>query len=344
LLNDRFLKACRRQPVDVTPVWIMRQAGRYLPQYRATRAKAGDFLTLCKTPDLACEVTLQPVDFLGVDAAILFSDILIPVEAMGIPLTFEEGEGPKLQPVRSPAEMGSLHVPDPNEETGFVMDAVRTIRRELSGRVPLIGFSGAPFTLASYVVEGGTSKAFRHVLAWLYADPAGFRSLLDILADTVIAYCSAQVEAGVQALQLFDTWAGVLSRRQYREVALPATLKVASALRGLDVPIILYVKGSAPFVEEMAAAGVDVVSMDWRVSLAEASSRTRGAVALQGNLDPMTLYAPKDVIEREAARVLSEAPEFGHIFNLGHGIQPDTPPEAAKFLVETVHRLGRKEI
>jgi uroporphyrinogen decarboxylase len=344
LLNDRFLKACRRQPVDVTPVWIMRQAGRYLPQYRATRAKAGDFLTLCKTPDLACEVTLQPVDFLGVDAAILFSDILIPVEAMGIPLTFEEGEGPKLQPVRSSGDLARLHVPDPNEETGFVMDAVRTIRRELSGRVPLIGFSGAPFTLASYVVEGGTSKVFRHVLAWLYADPEGFRSLLDLLADTVIAYCSAQVEAGVQALQLFDTWAGVLSRKQYREVALPATLKVASALRGLDVPLILYVKGSAPFVDEMAAAGVDVVSMDWRVSLAEASSRTRGAVALQGNLDPMTLYAPQDVIESETARVLSEAPALGHIFNLGHGIQPDTPPEAAKLLVETVHRLGRKEI
>jgi uroporphyrinogen decarboxylase len=344
LHNDRFLKACRRQPVDATPVWIMRQAGRYLPQYRATRAKAGDFLSLCKTPDLACEVTLQPIEFLGVDAAILFSDILIPVEAMGIPLSFEEGEGPKLEAVRSCEEMARLHVPDPNDETGFVMEAVRTIRRELSGRVPLIGFSGAPFTLASYVVEGGTSKTFRHVLAWLYADPAGFGSLLELLADTVIAYCSAQVEAGVQALQLFDTWAGVLSRRQYREVALPATVKVASALKRLDVPIILYVKGSAPFVEEMVAAGVDVISMDWRVSLAEASERTRGAVALQGNLDPMTLFAPRDVIERETARVLSEAPALGHIFNLGHGIQPDTPPEAARFLVEAVHRLGRKEI
>jgi len=342
--NERFLKACRRQPVDTTPIWIMRQAGRYLPQYRATRAKAGDFLTLCKTPELACEVSLQPVDILKVDAAILFSDILIPVEAMGIELAFTEGEGPKLSPVRSNQDVARLHVPDAHGETGFVMDAVRLIRHELGGRVPLIGFSGAPFTLASYAVEGGTSRAFRYSLAWMYGDPEGFSALLDLLADTVIAYCSAQIEAGAQVLQLFDTWAGVLSRRLYREFALPATRKVVQALRHFDVPIILYVNGSAPFLEETAAAGADVLSVDWRLSLAEVAERTRGAAALQGNLDVMALYGGPKVIEREVARVLADAPAQGHIFNLGHGILPDTPVEAAQCLVETVHRLGRKEI
>jgi uroporphyrinogen decarboxylase len=343
-IDSRFLKACRRQPVDTTPIWIMRQAGRYMPEYRATRAKAGSFLALCKNPELACEVTLQPVNILKVDAAILFSDILIPVEAMGIGLTFEEGEGPKLTPVRSNDHVRRLHVPDPVAETGFVMDAVRLIRRELDGRVPLIGFSGAPFTLASYAVEGGGSKNFRHSLAWMYADPVGFTELLDLLADTVIAYASAQVEAGAQAIQLFDTWAGVLSRRLYREFALPATAKVVRALRRFDVPIILYVNGSAPFLEETAATGADVLSVDWRTSLAEAAERTRGAVGLQGNLDTMALYGGPHVIERETARVLAEAPLHGHIFNLGHGILPDTPVEAAQCLVETVHRLGRKEV
>ena len=342
--NTRFLRACRRQPVDTTPIWIMRQAGRYMPEYRATRAKAGSFLKLCKTPELACEVTLQPVDILKVDAAILFSDILIPVEAMGIGLTFEEGEGPKLTPVRSNDDVKRLHVPDPLAETGFVMDAVRLIRRELGGRVPLIGFSGAPFTLASYAVEGGGSKNFRYSLAWMYADPEGFSELLDMLADTVIAYASAQVEAGAQAIQLFDTWAGALSRRLYREFALPATIKVVRALRHFDVPVILYVNGSSPFLEETAATGADVLSVDWRTSLAEASERTRGAVALQGNLDTMALYGGPAVIEREVGRVLAEAPLQGHIFNLGHGILPDTPVEAAQCLVETVHRLGRKEV
>jgi len=343
-VNSRFLKACRQQPVDTTPIWIMRQAGRYLPEYRSAREKAGDFLTLCKTPDLACEVTLQPVERLGVDAAILFSDILIPVEAMGVGLRFTEGEGPQLEPVRSQAELARLHVPDPVAETGFVMDAVRAIRRALPPAIPLIGFSGAPFTLASYIVEGGTSRNFRHVLGWLYEDPAGLGRLLDLLTETVILYLKAQVEAGAQALQLFDTWAGVLSRRQYREVAAPATARIAAALKGLGVPLILYVNGSAPFLEEMAGTGVDVISVDWRVSLDEAAQRTRGATALQGNLDPVALYAPPKILEREAARVLAEAPAVGHIFNLGHGIQPDTPAESAVALVEVVHRLGRREI
>ncbi len=342
--NDRFLRACRRQKVDTTPVWLMRQAGRYLSEYRAVRERAGGFLTLCKTPELACEVTLQPVDLLGVDAAILFSDILVPLEAMGISLAFEEGEGPRLEPVRTETALEKLHVPDPVAETGFVMEAVRVIRRELSGRVPLVGFAGAPFTLASYAVEGGTSRNFRHVLGWMYGEPGSFRRLLDLMADTVILYLKAQVEAGAQAFQLFDTWAGVLSRRHYREFALPATAKVFGALKGLGVPMILYVNGSAPFLEEMALAGADVISVDWRVSLGEARERTRGAFALQGNLDPMALYAPRAVLQSEVARVLAEAPPAVLVFNLGHGVLPDTPRESAVALVEMVHAMGRKEI
>ncbi|MEW5765433.1 MAG: uroporphyrinogen decarboxylase [Acidobacteriota bacterium] len=343
MIESRFLLALRRRKVDATPVWIMRQAGRYLPEYRATREKAGDFLALCKTPDLAAEVTLQPVRILGVDAAILFSDILIPVEAMGVPLSFAEGEGPRLDPVRGRGDLSRLHVPDPEGETGFVMETVRILRRELPEGVPLIGFSGAPFTLASYLVEGGTSRAFRHVLGWMYEDPRGFQELLDLLAETVIAYLRAQVAAGAQALQLFDTWAGVLSRRLYREIAFPSTVRIVKALAPGGVPILLYVNGCAPFLEEMAATGVDGVSVDWRVSLAEASERTRGAVALQGNLDPLALFGTRATVEREAARVLGEAPGVGHVFNLGHGILPETPVENVKALVEAVHRLGRKE-
>jgi uroporphyrinogen decarboxylase len=341
--NERFLRACRRQKVDATPVWFMRQAGRYLSEYRAVREKAGGFLTLCRTPELACEVTLQPVDLLGVDAAILFSDILIPLPAMGIGLHFEEGEGPKLEPVRSAGAIEKLRVPDPVQETGFVMDAIRLIRTELAGKVPLIGFAGAPFTLASYAVEGGSSRNFRHTLAWMYEEPESFRLLLDLMADTAILYLKAQVEAGAQAFQLFDSWAGVLSRRHYREFALPATAKIFAALKGLGVPMILYVNGSAPFLEELALAGADVVSVDWRVSLSEANDRLRGAVALQGNLDPIALYAPREILRQEVARVLSAAPATGHIFNLGHGVLPDTPRESAAALVEMVHEIGRKE-
>ncbi len=342
--QDRFLRACRRQPVDTTPVWIMRQAGRYLPPYRKTRSRAGDFLTLCKTPELACEVTLQPVDAIGVDAAIIFSDILVPVEAMGVPLVFVEGEGPKLEAIRDARELQKLHVPDPAAETGFVMDAIRLAKRELDGLVPLIGFSGAPFTLAAYIVEGGVSRNFRYVLGWMYRDPDGFKTLLDLLAKTVILYLKAQVEAGAQAVQIFDTWAGILSRRNYREFAMGPTTRIVEALKPLGVPVILFVRGSAPFVEETAATGADVISVDWRISLAEAASRTRGAVVLQGNLDPMALFAPRKTLEREVSRILTEAPSRGHVFNLGHGIQPDTPVESARSLVEMVHRLGRREL
>lgn len=341
--GNRFLAACRRQHVDSTPVWLMRQAGRYLPQYREVRARAGGFLDLCKTPELACEVTLQPVDALGVDAAIIFADILLPVEAMGVSLKFSEGEGPVLEPVRNLSDLKALHVPDPVAETGFVMDAIGLAVHELSNDIPLIGFSGAPFTLATYVVEGGTSRRFRHVLGWMYSDPEGFRSLLDLLAETVILYLKAQVDAGVAAVQLFDTWAGILSRRNYREFALKPTARIVEALSGLNVPIILYAKGSSPFLEEMVATGADVLSVDWRISLAEASARTRGAVSLQGNLDPITLFAPENVLEQEVRRILAEAPATGHVFNLGHGIQPDTPVEKAAALVRLVHDLSRRE-
>jgi uroporphyrinogen decarboxylase len=322
----------------------MRQAGRYLPQYRATRERAGNFLALCKNPELAAEVTLQPVEILGVDAAILFSDILIPVEAMGVPLAFPEGEGPRLEAVKGPPDLKRLHVPDPAAEVPFVLETIRTLRERLPPGVPLIGFSGAPFTLATYAVEGGTSRTFRRVLSWMYEDPASFRDFLDLLADTVTAYLQAQAQAGAQALQIFDTWAGVLSRRLYREMALPVTQRIVKALAPLGVPVILYVNGCAPFLEEMAATGVDGISVDWRVSLAEAAQRTRGAVALQGNLDPLALFGSRATVEREAARVLGEAPTCGHIFNLGHGILPETPVANVEALVEAVHRLGKKEI
>ncbi len=322
----------------------MRQAGRYLAEYRTAREQAGGFLALCKTPELACEVTLQPVDILGVDAAILFSDILIPLEAMGIPISFGEGEGPKLEPIRNETDLDKLRVPDPVSQTGFVLDAIRLIRGELHDRVPLIGFAGAPFTLASYAVEGGTSRTFGQILSWMYEEPESFRRLLSLMADTVILYLKAQVEAGAQAIQLFDTWAGVMSRCHYREFVLPATARVFSALKGLGVPMILYVNGSAQFLEEMALSGADVISVDWRVGLDEARERTRGACALQGNLDPVALYASKEKLREQASRIIAHAPQAGHIFNLGHGMLPDTPRENVIALVEMVHELGEKEL
>jgi len=339
--SDRFLRACRRQRVDTTPVWIMRQAGRYLPQYREVRRNAGSFLALCKTPELACRVTLQPIDLLGVDAAILFSDILIPLQAMGMSLDFVEGEGPVLDRVRDTADLNRLRIPVPEEELPFVAEAVSLIRRELSGKVPLIGFCGAPFTLACYALEGGGTKDFKRILGWLYGNPEGYGRLMDLLCETVIVSLRAQVAAGVQAVQLFDTWAGVLSRRLYRDHALPWVRKVFAGLRDLEVPLILYVNGCAPFLEDMAGSGADVLSVDWRVSLAEAQERTRGRVALQGNLDPRALYAPASALRREILAVLAEAPASGHIFNLGHGVLPDTPVEAVQALVETVHEAGR---
>ena len=339
-MNDRFLRACRREPVDRTPVWIMRQAGRYLPEYRAVRAGM-PFLTLCKTPEKAAEVTLQPIDILGVDAAILFSDILIPLEPMGVGVRFDEG-GPVLAPPELTLErMERLAVPDPVETVPFVLDTIRLLRRELAGRVPLIGFAGAPFTLASYVVEKGGSKDFLKLKRLLFERPEVAHALLGKLADTVGLYLRAQIEAGAQAVQIFDTWAGILSPRDYDEFAGPYVTRVIEALPKPGVPVIHYVNGGAGLLERMKAAGGDVIGIDWKTSLADARRRLGAEVAVQGNLDPVALFLPHEKLEQRVAEILAQgASAPGHIFNLGHGIYPDTSPDAAKFLVECVHRLS----
>lgn len=343
LKNDRFLRALRRQPVDATPVWIMRQAGRYLPEYRATRARAGSFLALAKTPELACEVTLQPLDRFELDAAILFSDILTVPDAMGLGLYFAEGEGPKFErAIRTQADVDRLAVPDMAQELGYVMDAVTLIRRELQGRVPLIGFSGSPWTLACYMVEGGGSENFSRIKAMALNEPKALHQLLEVTTDAVIAYLAAQRAAGAQALQVFDTWGGVLSPRLYREFSLRYMARIAAELdRGQgaeNTPLILFGKGNAAYLEELASTGAEALGVDWLVDLGEARARTGGRVALQGNLDPITLYADADTIRREVATTLeSYGHGPGHVFNLGHGVSPDMNPELVRVLVDAVH-------
>ncbi|RMG29585.1 MAG: uroporphyrinogen decarboxylase [Gammaproteobacteria bacterium] len=347
LKNDRLLRALRRQPVDVTPVWMMRQAGRYLPEYRATRKKAGNFLTLCKTPELACEVTLQPVERFPLDAAILFSDILTVPDAMGLGLYFEAGEGPRFRrPVRSAADVDRLGVPDPEQDLGYVMDTVRLIRRELDGRVPLIGFAGSPWTLATYMVEGGGSRDFRRIKGMLYEQPALLHRLLDVVTEAVTAYLDAQIAAGAQALMLFDTWGGVLSHRAFPEFSLQYMARIARGLhRGTGesrIPLILFTKGGGQWLEAMADAGADALGLDWTTSLGEARRRVGDRVALQGNLDPAALYASPETIRRLVAEVLSDYGKGnGHVFNLGHGIHPQIPPEHAAVMIDAVHELSR---
>jgi uroporphyrinogen decarboxylase len=338
---SRFLKACRGEPVDTTPIWIMRQAGRYLPAYRNVRARAGDFLTLCKTPELACEVTLQPIDALGVDAAILFSDILIPLEAMGVPLRFTDGEGPQLEPVRGEQAVRALRVPVAEEATGFVMEAIRLVVRALDGRVPLIGFAGAPWTAFCYAVEGRTSKGFPEAKRMLFEAPALAHALLQKIARTTIDYLTAQVRAGVAALQLFDSWAGALGPDEYRAFALPYVEKIIAALRPSGVPFIYFCNEGAALLEPAAGAGADVLGVDFRVPLDEVRRRVGEGLVLQGNLDNAALFAPPAEIERRAADVIRRAGPR-HVFNLGHGILPATPVEHAVALVEAVHRLGRR--
>jgi uroporphyrinogen decarboxylase len=344
--NDRFLKALRREPVDATPVWLMRQAGRYLPEYRAVREKAGDFLTLCQTPELACEVTLQPLRRFELDAAILFSDILTIPEAMGLGLHFVAGDGPHFRhPVRDAAAIEKLGVPDPEDDLGYVMDAVRLIRRELDGSVPLIGFAGSPWTLATYMVEGGPSKDFRRIKALLYDQPATLARLLDKLADAVTAYLNAQIAAGAQALQIFDTWGGVLTPQAYRRFSLAYMERIVAGLQtdadGRRVPVILFTKGGAPWLEAIAASGCDAVGLDWTVSIGEARHRVDGRVALQGNLDPAMLYARPRAIHVAVAEILADYGRGpGHIFNLGHGVTPEVDPERVAVLVEAVHALS----
>ena len=331
-----FLRACRGEPVDRVPIWLMRQAGRYMPEYRAVRERA-DFLTVCTTPDLATEVTLQPVDRLGVDAAILFSDILVPVMPMGIRLTFDPG--PHLDPVvRSAADVERLRDFDPEDELRPVMDAVRSIRRALEGRVPLIGFAAAPFTLAAYLVEGGGSSAFETVRRMLVAEPALAHRLIEKVTVTTERYLLAQAAAGAQALQMFDSWAGLLSVDAYREFALRPVQRVVEAARATGVPVVYFALGAGHMLEEVGAAGADVIGLDWRVGLGDASRRIRRRVAVQGNLDPCALLGPPDRFAAHVERILAGGRRAaGHVFNLGHGILPATPVEHAQALVEMVH-------
>ncbi len=339
-MNDLFLRAARREPVERVPIWIMRQAGRYMPEYRAVRERV-DFVTLCKTPDLAAEVTLQPVDRLGVDAAILFSDILVPVEPMGFKLDFRPG--PVLEPaVRTAADVERIVVPDPEVEVPFVYETIRILRRELEGRVPLIGFGAAPMTLAAYLVEGQGSKNFDHLKGLLFGEPRAAHALLEKITATLERYLVAQIDAGAQAIQLFDTWAGILSPADYREFALPYVQRLVQSLADRGVPRIYFALNSAHLLDEVRECGADVIGIDWRTPLTVATERLGPGFALQGNLDPCVLLGPPDEIERRAIQVLEDgAAAPGHIFNLGHGILPNVPVEHAQRLVEAVQRYSR---
>ncbi|MES9902059.1 MAG: uroporphyrinogen decarboxylase [Sedimenticola sp.] len=348
LKNDRFLRALLRQPVDMTPVWMMRQAGRYLPEYRATRARAGSFMDLCKNPELACEVTLQPLERFPLDAAILFSDILTIPDAMGLGLYFTEGEGPKFEhPIRDEAAVKALGVPDPEQELGYVMDAVRTIRRELDGSVPLIGFSGSPWTLATYMVEGSGTKNFSQVKGMMFERPDLMHQLLAKTAESVTSYLNAQIAAGAQAVMIFDTWGGVLSPLDYQHFSLDYMSRIVSALNresdGRKVPVILFTKNGGQWLDRMADSGCDALGVDWTTDLADARAMVGERVALQGNIDPCVLYSSPERIREEVKRVLESYGEGpGHVFNLGHGIHPDVNPEHAAALVEAVHEFSRR--
>lgn len=347
LKNDRFLRALLKQPVDMTPVWMMRQAGRYLPEYRASRASAGDFMSLCKNPDFACEVTLQPLERYPLDAAILFSDILTIPDAMGLGLYFETGEGPRFKKtVRSLADVEALPVPDAHKDLGYVMDAVSTIRSALNGRVPLIGFSGSPWTLATYMVEGGSSKDFRLAKALAFNEPETMHLLLDKLARSVTAYLNGQIKAGAQAVQIFDTWGGALSHAAYREFSLNYMQKIVDGLirenDGREVPVILFTKNGGQWLESIADTGATALGLDWTIDIGEARARVGDRVALQGNMDPTMLYASPKRIREEVATILSRyGSGSGHVFNLGHGITPEVDPENAGVFIEAVHELSQ---
>ncbi|MFQ5754514.1 MAG: uroporphyrinogen decarboxylase [Acidiferrobacterales bacterium] len=348
LKNDRLLRALARQSVDVTPVWIMRQAGRYLPEYRAIREKAGDFLTLCTTPELACEVTLQPVDRFPLDAAILFSDILTIPNAMGLGLYFVEGEGPRFErPVRTQRDVAALAIPDPEAELRYVIDTVRLVTRALHGRVPLIGFAGSPWTLATYMVEGGSTRDFNRVKGLMFEQPRLLHTLLTTLADVVTQYLNAQINAGVQAVMLFDTWGGVLTPRDYESFSLDYMTRIVAGLTrepaGRRVPVILYTKNGGQWLEAMAASGCDALGIDWTTDIGQARQRVGHQVALQGNLDPAALFASPARIREEVATVLASYGEGnGLVFNLGHGISPNVNPEHVAALVDAAHVLSVK--
>ena len=353
--NDTFLRALRREPTEHTPVWLMRQAGRYLPEYNATRARAGSFLNLCKNPELACEVTLQPLARYPLDAAILFSDILTVPDAMGLGLYFAEGEGPRFErPVRDEAAVAQLAAPDPNESLRYVMDAVRTIRSALGGKVPLIGFSGSPFTLACYMVEGGGSDDFRQIKTMLYRRPDLLHRILEVNAQAVADYLNAQIEAGAQAVMIFDSWGGALADGALQAFSLAYTRRVLRALRlerveggvKVRVPTIVFTKGGGLWLEQIAGAGCDAVGVDWTMNLGQARALVGDRCAIQGNLDPMVLMAGHEQVRAQALKVLESfgppSPGHAHIFNLGHGISQFTPPDHVHTLVETVHQYSRE--
>ena len=349
-INDTFLRALKREHTDYTPLWLMRQAGRYLPEYNATRARLGSFLALAKCPEAACEVTLQPVDRYGLDAAILFSDILTVPDAMGLGLSFVAGEGPVFaKPVQSEEAVNALYVPDIEDSLGYVTEAVRVIRRELNNRVPLIGFSGSPFTLACYMVEGGSSKDFATIKKMMYSRPDLLHSILDVNARAVTAYLNAQIQAGAQAVQIFDTWGGALADGYFEKFSLKYMKQIVDGLirenDGEKVPVILFTKGGGLWLKEMAATGADCIGLDWTVNLTKARACVQDTVALQGNLDPAVLFADETSIRREARRVIDSFGKVGnggHVFNLGHGINQHTDPEAVRILVDEVHNYSRQ--
>ena len=360
LKNDRYLRALLRQPVDVTPVWMMRQAGRYLPEYKATRAQAGDFMSLCKNAELACEVTLQPLRRYPLDAAILFSDILTVPDAMGLGLYFEAGEGPRFtSPVTCKADVDKLPIPDPEDELGYVMNAVRTIRRELKGEVPLIGFSGSPWTLACYMVEGASSADYRTIKHMLYSRPDLLHRILAVNADAVAACLNAQIQAGAQCVMVFDSWGGVLADGAFQTFSLAYTRRVLAQLQrtgadGQTVPRIVFTKGGGQWLADMQMLDCDVLGVDWTANLTQARALLDAAPqpkSLQGNLDPHVLFAPPEAIEREVQRTLqafgAPAPTAAracrHIFNLGHGINQHTPPESVATLVQAAHQYKHQQ-
>ncbi len=346
LKNDRLIRALLRQPTDTTPVWIMRQAGRYLPEYRETRKAAGGFLDLCKNKDLACEVTLQPLRRFNLDAAILFSDILTIPDAMGLGLYFSEGEGPRFErPVRNEKDIDNLFVPDPADKLRYVTDAVSLIRTELEGDVPLIGFSGSPWTLSTYMVEGSSSKDYRYVKGMMYENPSAMHRLLGTLAQSVASYLNAQIEAGAQAVMIFDTWGGVLTPHTYREFSLAYMQQIVSQLKrhhdGATIPVTLFTKGGAQWIEAIADAGCDALGLDWTIDIDDAKRRVGSQVALQGNLDPCILYATPETIRAAVKDVIARfGNDVGHVFNLGHGIHQSVDPERLAVLIDAVHEFG----
>jgi uroporphyrinogen decarboxylase len=346
LKNDTFIKALLKQPVDRTPVWMMRQAGRYLPEYRKVREQAGSFLNLCTNPELACEVTMQPLRRFDFDAAILFSDILTIPDAMGMGLYFTENEGPKFRnPVRTAADVSKLPIPDPAIELRYVLDAVKLIRKTLQGSVPLIGFSGSPWTLATYMVEGGGSKSFQKVKGLMYEQPKLIHIMLDKLAQSVAAYLNAQIEAGAQVVMLFDTWGGMLTPEDYIEFSLYYARQVRALLKtdveGQQIPTILFTKGGGLWLEAMTDAGYDALGLDWQTDIQNARARVGDRVALQGNMDPVALYARPEIISEKVKSILQKyGPGSGHVFNLGHGILPDINPDHVKVMVDAVHEYS----